>query len=205
MCRAVYLKGQQMRKAQKSRQTKETQIALALNLDGQGQSEISTGIAFFDHMLTLFAKHGNFDLNIQAQGDLAVDAHHTVEDVGLVLGDAFKTALGDKIGINRYGFFVLPMDEALAECALDISGRPFLKFSAEFAKAKVGEFDAELVEEFWRAFAAQAGITAHIRLLSGSNLHHEAEAIFKSMARALRAAVSLDPRTLGVPSTKGIL
>ncbi|GBR75966.1 imidazoleglycerol-phosphate dehydratase [Candidatus Termititenax persephonae] len=194
-----------MRKAKKNRETKETNISMELNLDGQGNSAISTGIAFFDHMLTLLAKHGNFDLKISAQGDLDVDAHHTVEDVGLVLGEVFKQALGDKSGITRYGFFILPMDEALAECALDIANRPFLSFRAKFAKAKVGEFDAELVEEFWRAFVAQAGISAHIHLLSGSNLHHQAEAIFKGMARALRMAVRIDPAAPGVPSTKGIL
>ncbi|MDR2431508.1 MAG: imidazoleglycerol-phosphate dehydratase HisB [Candidatus Margulisbacteria bacterium] len=194
-----------MRIAQKARQTKETQIKLELNLDGSGQANINTGIAFFDHMLELFAKHGNFDLIIKASGDLAVDGHHTVEDVGLVLGGAFQTALGDKSGINRYGFFVLPMDEALAECAVDISGRPFLNFAADFQKTKVGEFDAELVEEFWRAFVTQAGLTAHIHLFSGANLHHQAEAVFKCMARALRMAAALDPLVQGIPSTKGVL
>ena len=194
-----------MRQAKQKRETKETNILLELNLDGQGNSEIGTGIPFFDHMLTLFAKHANFDLKIAAQGDLAVDAHHTVEDVGIVLGEVFKQALGDKKSITRYGFFVLPMDESLAECALDISNRPFLQFNAKFAQDKSGEFAAELIEEFWRAFVTQAGITAHINLLSGTNMHHQAEAIFKGMARALRAAVKIDPSAPGVPSTKGIL
>lgn len=194
-----------MRSAKKVRKTKETQIALKLSLDGRGRASINTGIPFFDHMLELFTKHGNFDLQIKAQGDLAVDGHHTVEDIGLVLGETFRQALANKSGINRYGFFILPMDEALAECALDISGRPFLKFDAKFKKMKIGKFDAELIEEFWRAFVTQAGITAHIRLLSGANLHHQAEAIFKCMARALRMAVARDPLIKGIPSTKGIL
>jgi len=194
-----------MRTAQKARKTKETQITLKLNLDGRGRADIQTGLPFFDHMLELFTKHGNFDLQITAKGDLAVDGHHTVEDVGLVLGETFRQALSDKSGINRYGFFVLPMDEALAECALDISGRPFLSFQAKFRKAKLGKFDSELIEEFWRAFVTQAGITAHMHLLSGANLHHQAEALFKCMARALRMAVARDPLVKGIPSTKGIL
>ncbi|MDR1998052.1 MAG: imidazoleglycerol-phosphate dehydratase HisB [Candidatus Margulisbacteria bacterium] len=194
-----------MRTAKKERNTKETRITLELKLDGQGRAKLHTGLAFFDHMLELFAKHGNFDLTIAAAGDLQVDGHHTVEDVGLVLGDAFRQALQNKSGINRYGFFVLPMDEALAECAVDISGRPFLRFSADFQKARVGDFDAELIEEFWRAFVTQAGITAHIHLLSGANLHHQAEAIFKCMARALRMAAARDPLVKGIPSTKGVL
>ena len=194
-----------MRSAQKTRKTKETQIALELKLDGRGRAAINTGLPFFDHMLELFTRHGNFDLKIAAKGDLAVDGHHTVEDIGLVLGDVFKQALGKKAGINRYGFFILPMDEALAQCALDISGRPFLNFNAKFKKKKIGKFDAELIEEFWRAFITQAGITAHINLLAGGNLHHQAEAIFKCMARALRMAVAIDPLVKGIPSTKGIL
>ena len=166
---------------------------------------ISTGLPFLDHMLELFTRHGNFDLKIAARGDLAVDVHHTVEDIGLVLGYACRQALANKSGINRYGFFILPMDESLAECALDISGRPFLHFNAQFKKTKIGRFDSELIEEFWRAFVTQAGITAHIHLLSGANLHHQAEAIFKCMAMALRMAVAVDPLVRGVPSTKGVL
>ena len=187
------------------RQTAETDIRLELNLDGSGQSQIKTGVGFFDHMLTLLAKHGALDLNIAAQGDLHVDQHHTVEDVGICFGQAIKQALGDKAGIRRYGHFTLPMEETLVTTALDLSGRYFLVFNAAFPTAKIGDFDSELVEDFWQATAANALCNLHIVLHHGRNSHHISEAIFKSAARALRMAIELDPRTTGVPSTKGTL
>lgn len=187
------------------RNTNETRISLSLNLDGSGSSRIETGIGFFNHMLTLFAAHGHFDLDIQVAGDLDVDGHHTVEDVGIALGQAFDEALGDKRGIRRYGFFLLPMDEALAEVALDFSGRPCLVFHADFPPTKVGEFDLELIHEFWQAFASNARANLHMNLQYGSNEHHKSEALFKATGRAARQAVELDPAQKGIPSTKGTL
>jgi imidazoleglycerol-phosphate dehydratase len=174
-------------------------------LDGTGQSQIATGIGFFDHMLALLAKHAAIDLTVQASGDLEVDQHHTVEDVGICLGQALSQALGDRSGIRRYGHFTLPMDEALATCAVDLGGRPFLDFQAEFPAAKIGEFQSELVAEFWRAFAVHALCNLHLVLHRGHNGHHIAECIFKAAAKALRMAVEPDPRMPGVPSTKGRL
>ncbi len=187
------------------RHTAETQIELTLNLDGSGQSEVQTGVGFLDHMLELFAKHGAFDLTVQAEGDLHVDQHHTVEDVGICLGQAAKQALGDKAGIRRYGHFTLPMEETLATTAVDLSGRYSLVFQADFPTAKIGDFDSELVEDFWQAAAANALCNLHVVVHSGRNSHHISEAIFKCTARALRMAVEPDPRISGVPSTKGTL
>lgn len=194
-----------MRNASIQRKTNETEIKLAINLDGSGTYQIQTGVGFFDHMLTHIAKHGLMDLEVEARGDLEVDAHHTVEDVGIVLGQALKQAAGDKKGITRYGQAIIPMDEALALVAIDFSGRPYLKFHAELGKGKLGEFDLELVEEFFQAVAVNAGLNLHIRLLDGSNVHHCSEAIFKGFGRALAGAVKLDDRITGVPSTKGVL
>jgi imidazoleglycerol-phosphate dehydratase len=188
-----------------SRQTAETKIELSLNLDGSGQSTIRTGVGFFDHMLTLLAKHAVIDLTVEADGDLEVDQHHTVEDVGICLGQALKQALGDKAGIRRYGFFNLPMEETLCTTALDLSGRYYLVFSAQFPSAKIGDFDSELIEDFWQSAAANALCNLHINVPYGRNSHHIAEAIFKATARALRMAVESDPRMTGVPSTKGTL
>jgi imidazoleglycerol-phosphate dehydratase len=187
------------------RTTGETSIALRLNLDGEGFSEIATGIGFFDHMLTLFAKHGAFDLEVQAKGDLQVDCHHTVEDTGLVLGQAFREAIGNKQGIQRYGHFYLPMDETLARVVVDFSGRPYLVYKAPERVEQIGEFSFQLVEEFMRALCVQAGLNLHIEILYGKDAHHMAEAIFKGTARALRMAVTADARMTGVPSTKGTL
>lgn len=188
-----------------SRQTQETRVDVSVSLDGTGDSRIATGIGFFDHMLTLFAKHGLFTLKIQATGDLAVDCHHTVEDVGIVLGQALQQAVGDKRGIRRYGQFLVPMDEALAQVILDFSGRPFLVFDAELGQGRVGELDVEMVEEFLRALAVNAGITLHVRILYGKNRHHMIEAIFKALGRALAQSLEIDPRVQGVPSSKGML
>jgi len=193
------------RKAAQSRKTKETEVAVALDLDGQGTTSVATGIGFLDHMLDLLGKHAGLDLKVEAAGDTHVDAHHTVEDVGICLGKALAAALGDKRGIRRFGFASVPMDEALADVSLDISGRPFLVFAATFPTEKTGSFDAQLVEEFLRALAVNAGLTLHVRVPYGRDTHHIAEAVFKGLARALREAVSLDPRTTGVPSTKGVL
>ncbi len=193
------------RVASLDRHTAETKIHLELNLDGAGQSEIHTGVGFFDHMLVLFAKHGCFDLKIQADGDLHVDQHHTVEDVGICLGQAIRQALGDKAGIRRYGHFTLPMEETLVTSALDLGGRYFLVFQAPFPTEKIGHFDTELVEDFWQALAANALCNLHVVLHHGRNSHHIAEAIFKGAARALRQAVETDPRMPGIPSTKGTL
>jgi len=194
------------RRAEITRETAETAIRVALDLDGTGASEIATGIGFLDHMLTALARHSLIDMTIAAKGDLHIDFHHTAEDVGIVIGQALKKALGDKRGIRRYGSALLPMDEALAECAIDISGRPFLAWSVPFARDKVGEMDTELFEEFFRALAVNAGITLHMTLKAGTNAHHVAEACFKAAARALRAAIEPDPRAGGaIPSTKGIL
>src|ERR1051325_4008715 len=183
-----------MRKGAVTRKTKETDVEVAVNLDGTGASEIATGIGFFDHMLDLLARHSRIDISVKAKGDLHIDHHHTTEDVGIALGQAFKQALGDMKGITRYADVHVPMDEALTRVALDVSGRPFLVFKATFARDKVGAFDTELVEEWFRAFATNAGITLHVETLYGSNDHHIAESCFKGLARALRAAATIDPR-----------
>lgn len=193
------------RMAKIERRTAETQITLSLNLDGSGQAQVHTGVGFLDHMLVLFAKHGCFDLVIDAQGDLHVDQHHTVEDVGICLGQALRQALGDKAGIRRYGHFTLPMEDTLVSVALDLSGRYFLVFQAQCPTAKIGDFDSELVEDFWQAAAANALCNLHVLLHYGRNSHHISEAVFKGTARALRMAIESDPRTPGVPSTKGTL
>lgn len=186
------------------RKTGETKIQLSLHLDGKGTTDIHTGIGFFDHMLTLLGYHGQFDLTVDAQGDLDVDYHHTVEDVGIVLGHAFREALGDCKGIHRYASGLIPMDEALAQIAIDISNRPYLAFSASVGKTKVGTFDVELLEEFLRAFVNNARLTLHVSLLSGDNLHHIIESVFKGLGIMLRQAVQVDP-TKDTPSTKGVL
>lgn len=196
---------QTSRKAHVERQTRETRVEVALDLDGAGRLEVATGVGFFDHMLELLGKHALFDLRVAATGDTHVDAHHTVEDVGICLGQALAQALGDKRGIRRFGHASVPMDEALAEASLDLSGRPLLVFRGEFPTEKTGEFDAQLAEEFLRALVANAAATLHVRLHSGKNTHHVVEAIFKATARALREAVERDPRVSGIPSTKGIL
>jgi imidazoleglycerol-phosphate dehydratase len=193
------------RTANIDRKTAETNIQLKLDLDGTGRADIATGVGFLDHMLTLLAKHAVIDLTVRAAGDLEVDQHHTVEDTGICLGQALKQALGDKSGIRRYGHFTLPMDESLATVAFDLSGRFALVFRAEFPAAKIGDFDSELVEEFWRAFAANALCNLHILVHYGRNSHHISEVIFKATARALRMAVEADPRVSGMPSTKGSL
>ena len=193
------------REATIQRQTAETNINLSMNLDGTGAGKIATGVGFFDHMLELFARHGCFDLEVEAKGDLHVDAHHTVEDVGICLGQAIREAVGDKKGIRRYGHFSLPMEETLANIAIDLSGRYFLVFQASFPSAKIGEFDSELVEDFWQALAANALCNLHVNVPYGRNSHHISEAIFKCGARALRMAVEQDARQTGVPSTKGVL
>jgi imidazoleglycerol-phosphate dehydratase len=193
------------RSARIDRRTAETEISLELDLDGAGRAEVATGVGFFDHMLTLLAKHAAFDLSVRAQGDLHVDQHHTVEDVGICLGQALRQALGDKSGIRRYGHFTLPMEETLATVAIDLSGRYYLVFQAAFAAPKIGDFDSELVEDFWQAVAANALCNLHVLVHYGRNSHHVSEAIFKAAARALRMAVELDDRLPGVPSTKGTL
>ena len=194
-----------MRIGKLNRTTNETRIDVELNLDGAGKTEISSGIGFFDHMLNLFAAHGQFDLKINCAGDLHVDGHHSVEDIGIALGTALKTALGDKRGITRYGTFFLPMDETLALVSLDISGRPFLVCEIGDLAPIIGNFDTELVEEFLRAFAFNAGLTLHVKILHGKNSHHKVEAIFKALGHALKAAVTIDEKIHGVPSTKGVL
>lgn len=193
------------RKSEINRKTKETDISLEINLDGKGKQEICTGIGFFDHMLSLFAKHGFFDLKIRAEGDLEVDSHHTVEDTGIVLGQALKMALGNKESIRRYGTAYVPMDEALALVTLDLSGRPFLVFDIPPVSEKVGEMETQLIEEFFRAVAFNGGITLHVRGLYGSNSHHIIEALFKAFGRALDEATRVDKRIEGVMSTKGVL
>jgi imidazoleglycerol-phosphate dehydratase len=193
------------RKATLTRKTRETDIALELNLDGTGQYEISTGIAFFDHMLESFAKHAAFDLRLQAAGDLAVDLHHTVEDVGIALGLALRQALGDAAGIRRYGFQALPMAESRADVAVDVSNRPYLVYRVELANDRIGVFDVSLVEDFVQALSQNAGLDLHVELRYGRSPHHAVEAIFKGLARALRVAVERDPRSTGVPSVKGVL
>ena len=192
-----------MRTSEITRKTAETDIALSLNLDGSGKSDIHTGCGFLDHMLTLFARHGGFDLEIHCDGDLFVDAHHSIEDIGIVLGDAIKEALGDKNGIRRYGSALIPMDETLAEAALDLSGRSYLVFNAEFTAERIGEFPTEMAEEFFRAVADRAGMTLHINLRYGKNNHHMAEGIFKAFGHALKDAVAIDGG--GILSTKGVL
>jgi imidazoleglycerol-phosphate dehydratase len=193
------------RSARIQRKTNETEIELELDLDGTGQAKIDTGVGFFDHMLTLLARHASVDLDVKAQGDLHVDQHHTVEDVGICFGQALRQALGDKSGIRRYGHFTLPMEETLATTAIDLSGRYYLVFNATFPSAKIGEFDSELVEDFWQAVAANCLCNLHVTVHYGRNSHHIAEAIFKATARALRMAVEKDARSKGVPSTKGTL
>ena len=193
------------RTAEVERSTKETQIRLRLAIDGAGTSEVSTGIGFFDHMLELLARHGRLDLVVEASGDLETGAHHTTEDVGIVLGQALDKALGDRSGITRYGDAMIPMDEALGACAIDVSGRPFCSFEADLAVPTIAGFDTENAEEFFRAVANNAKLTLHLRALDGTNAHHKLEACFKAFARALREAVSIDETETGVPSTKGIL
>ncbi|MBN8955393.1 MAG: imidazoleglycerol-phosphate dehydratase HisB [Rhizobiales bacterium] len=195
-----------MRKADIRRTTKETDVAVAIDLDGTGAADIATGIGFLDHMLDLLARHSRVNMKVKAKGDLHIDHHHTTEDVGIALGQAVKRARGDMKGVTRYADVHLPMDEALTRVAIDISGRPFLVFKAEFSRDKVGEFDTELVREWFQAFAMNAGITLHVETLYGSNDHHIAESCFKGLARALRAAVAIDARAKNeVPSTKGRL
>ena len=187
------------------RETSETRIELTVNLDGAGQADVHTGIGFFDHMLALLAKHSLMDLTLKAEGDLHVDAHHTVEDVGICLGKAFKEALGDKRGIVRYGASFLPMDEALLHAAVDISGRPYLVFNVPLQRTRIANFDLDLLKDFFRAFAFSAEITLHVTMHYGENLHHIAEAVFKAVGRALAEATRLNPRVADVPSTKGSL
>ena len=193
------------RKADFVRKTKETDIALSFNIDGKGESSISTGIGFFDHMLDGFARHGLFDLKVNVVGDLAVDCHHTIEDTGIVLGNAIKKAVGDKKGIKRYGSCILPMDETLVLCAVDLSGRPYLVFDGEFTAERVGYMDTEMVKEFFYAISYTAGMNLHIKVLSGGNNHHMIEAMFKAFAKALDEATMIDPRICDVLSTKGSL
>lgn len=193
------------RQAQITRTTSETDIEISLNLDGSGKASIDTGIGFFDHMLTSFAKHGLFDLEVKVKGDLFVDCHHTIEDTGIVLGEAIKQALGDKKSIKRYGSFMLPMDESLVMCAIDLSGRPYLVFDAKFNTERVGYFDTEMTKEFFYAISYSAGMNLHIKEMYGENSHHIIEAMFKAFARALSEAVTTDPRITGIMSTKGAL
>jgi imidazoleglycerol-phosphate dehydratase len=194
-----------VRTSQLERQTAETSIEIRLNLDGTGKNDIRTGVGFLDHMLVLFARHSLVDMEIKAQGDLQVDSHHTTEDVGICLGQAFRECLGDKSGIRRYGHMVLPMEETLVTSAVDFSGRSYLVFQAPMPSPKIGDFDSELVEDFWQAFAANAQCNLHILLHYGRNTHHIAEAIFKATARAIRIAAEFDARQVGIPSSKGIL
>ncbi len=195
-----------MRNAELKRKTGETDIALSLELDGRGLSTINTGCGFLDHMLTLFAKHGKFDLTVKCVGDVNVDYHHTTEDIAIALGQAFKQALGDKRGIERYADTYLPMDETLVLSAVDISGRSVLRYNVEIPAQKVGDFDTELCEEFWQGFTREAGLALHIRLMDGTNSHHIIEGVFKSVARTLRRAVAVDPAFADeIPSTKGVL
>ncbi len=194
-----------MRTAEIERNTNETSIFVKWNLDGTGKGDIQTGIPFMDHMLALFARHGGFDLTVRASGDLDVDCHHTMEDIGLTMGRALTQALGAKEGIRRYGSFLLPMDESLALVAIDLSGRPFLVYDVEPPAAYIKDLDTALFKEFFQAFSVKGGITLHIRMLSSGEVHHVFEAVFKGLSRALSEAVSLDPRVEGVPSTKGVL
>ena len=195
-----------MRKAEVSRNTLETQIVASINIDGTGVSQLSSGLGFLDHMIDQIARHGMMDIKVEAKGDLHIDAHHTVEDVGITLGQAFAKALGDKKGIRRYGHAYVPLDEALSRVAMDLSGRPGLEFAVEFKRARIGEFDVDLVHEFFQGFVNHAGVTLHIDNLRGENAHHQAETIFKAFGRALRMATELDSRMAGItPSTKGSL
>ena len=194
-----------MRKATHTRKTAETDITVSLNLDGSGSYQNQTGVGFFDHMLDQLARHSLIDITVNAKGDLHIDDHHTVEDVGITIGQALAQALGDKRGIRRYGHFNLAMDDAQVACALDLSARPYLVWALPFPTAKIGTFDTELVREFFQALATHGGITLHVDLIHGLNSHHIAEAAFKSVARALRMAVEADPRQTGIPSTKGTL
>lgn len=193
------------RTAKITRKTSETNIDLSIDIDGIGKAEIETGIGFFDHMLTSFAKHGLFDLTIKVEGDLHVDSHHTIEDTGIVLGAAIKKALGNKKSIKRYGSFLLPMDETLVLCAIDLSGRPYLVYDAEFKSDRVGYFDTEMTKEFFYAISYSAGMNLHIKEIYGENAHHIIEAMFKAFARALDDATTIDTRVEGLPSTKGAL
>ena len=194
-----------VREAQVTRNTLETQISVKFNLDGTGFSRLATQVPFLDHMLDQVARHGVFDLEIEARGDLHIDAHHTVEDIGITLGQAFAKAIGDKKGVRRYGHAYVPLDEALSRVVIDLSGRPGLEFNVEFARARIGEFDVDLVHEFFQGFANHAHVTLHVDNLRGANAHHQAETAFKAFGRALRMAVETDPRASGVPSTKGSL
>jgi len=194
-----------MRTAEVKRDTSETQIRVKLNLDGSGAGKLDTGVPFLDHMLDQVARHGVYDLEISAKGDLHIDAHHTVEDIGIALGQAFARALGDKQGIRRYGHAYVPLDEALTRVVIDLSGRPGLEFKLDFVRARIGEFDVDLVHEFFQGFINHAQVTLHIDNLKGDNAHHQAETAFKAFGRALRMATELDPRIKGVPSTKGSL
>lgn len=194
-----------MRKKEISRQTAETKINMDFNLDGSGETDIQTGVGFFDHMLTAFTKHGLFDLKVLCDGDIEVDQHHSVEDIGIVLGQAFNASIGTKEGINRFATVSVPMDEALATASIDISGRSFIVYNVDGLKDKVGEFDTELVEEFFLAFVSHAKVTLHINLQYGKNSHHIIEAIFKAFGRALSEASTINPNVKGVPSTKGML
>jgi len=193
------------RQAQITRNTLETQISVMLNLDGNGRSKLETRVPFLDHMLDQVARHGVVDLEVQARGDLHIDAHHTVEDIGITVGQALATAVGDKAGVRRYGHAYVPLDEALSRVVIDLSGRPGLEFNVEFVRARIGEFDVDLVHEFFQGFVNHAHVTLHIDNLRGANAHHQAETVFKAFGRALRMAVEVDPRTGGVPSTKGSL
>lgn len=194
-----------MRTAKTSRDTLETQITVAVNLDGSGQSNLDTGLPFFEHMLDQVARHGRIDLDIQARGDLEIDAHHTVEDVGITFGQALAEAAGDRRGIYRYGHAYVPLDEALSRVVIDFSGRPGLEWRVDFTRARVGDFDVDLLHEFFQGFVNHAGVTLHVDNLHGVNAHHQAETVFKAFGRALRAALEPDPRTSDTPSTKGTL
>ena len=193
------------RQAQVTRNTKETQISVSLNLDGSGVGKLDTGVPFLDHMLDQVARHGVFDLDVVAKGDLHIDAHHTVEDIGITLGQAFAKALGGKEGIRRYGYSYVPLDEALSRVVVDLSGRPGLSLKIDFVRARIGEFDVDLAHEFFQGFTNHALVTLHVDNLRGDNAHHQAETVFKAFGRALRMAVEVDPRMQGVPSTKGTL
>ena len=193
------------RNVQQNRKTKETDISLFLNIDGKGEAQLDTGIGFFDHMLDGFARHGFFDLKVQVKGDLQVDTHHTIEDTGIVLGSAIRKALGDKRGIKRYGSCILPMDETLVLCAIDLSGRPYFSFEGEFTAERVGYMETEMVREFFYAISYSAGMNLHIKVLSGANNHHIIEGMFKALARALDESTGIDERITGILSTKGSL
>lgn len=194
-----------MRKAELLRKTRETEISLSLNLDGTGKTRVRTGIGFLDHLLQLFAAHSLMDLDLHAKGDLVVDQHHTVEDIGIILGQALKKALGSREGIQRYGTAFVPMDESLARCVVDLSGRPYLVFSVKLSQRMTKDLDAEMVEEFFRALAVHLGANIHLELLYGKNSHHRTEALFKAFAMAMRTACEKDPRRKGIPSSKGVL